>query len=144
MDKENYGIRNTATIDINKYNELLKKEEMLDYKFEMDGTIIKVVDGNHFKPSNYIVLSDDDAVHELGEIYNKLVDRTINEDIYDNLNKRHLSLEKELNNLEEDKKVLYNKIDGLENENTRLNNILTDLKNSTVKQFKRWRYIFGK
>jgi len=96
----------------------------------MDGTIIKVVDGNHFKPSNYIVLSDDDAVHELGEIYNKLVDRTINEDIYDNLNKRHLSLEKELNNLE--------------NENTRLNNILTDLKNSTVKQFKRWRYIFGK
>ncbi|MFW6247388.1 MAG: hypothetical protein ACOC22_04445 [bacterium] len=124
MYEENTGMKNTAIIDIDRYNQLLDKETALDSYYDDDFMVVKF--RNSYRGDvKYKVLTENDAIHEIGAIHNELVKNTV-----------------DIRNVE----LLKEDVEGLEKTIKKKNDVIIEQRNElikvhnmTIKEFKKWR-----
>ena len=124
MCKEDYGIKNTATIDIERYNFLLNKEKAFNEYFE-DDNVALIIEKDKWKNDEYRVITVDSAVKEIGAIHNKYVNNSVPQFRYDELVERYDDLAR----------VAEMRLETIEEQNI----ILSDLKAMSTREFKRWK-----
>lgn len=124
MSEESGGIKNTATIDIERYNFLLNKEKAFNEYFE-DDNVALIIEKDKWKNDEYRVITVDSAVKEIGAIHNKYVNNSVPQFRYDELEERYIEALR-VNNL---------RLETIEEQDM----ILSDLKAMSTREFKRWK-----
>lgn len=127
---DNNGLKNTATIDVKYYNELIEKKRLFDEYVDNKSIAFKE-SWNRFN-TDYKVLTNDETVKELGSIFNKKLENSIDVQMYDELKQDYKKLENEYNNLEEN-------YENLKDDYFKLEDVLSQFKNMSTKEFKEWR-----
>lgn len=124
MCKEDNGLKNTAIIDIDRYNFLLNKEKAFNEYFN-DDDVALIIEKDRWKDDEYRVISINATVKEIGGIHNKFVNNSVSERLYNELEKRCDELEDVAIKRKE-----Y--IDELKKQ-------IELIKNLSTKEFKKWK-----
>ncbi|MFW6242839.1 MAG: hypothetical protein ACOC2W_01640 [bacterium] len=127
---DNNGLKNTATIDVKYYNELIEKKRLFD-EYVDDKSIAFKESWNRFN-TDYKVLTNDETVKELGSIFNKRLENSIDVQMYDELKHDYYKLKNEYDDLEKECVSYSNKLKSYEKS-------FNVLKNMSTKKFKEWR-----
>lgn len=120
--------KNTATIDIDRYNQLLNKERALE-GYINDNLNVILFKRDHYSDAKYKVLSDDDAIQKLGAIHNNLVNDSVTKLKYEQVKNKYEQVKNNYENLQL-------RLEEIIKEQART---LNWFRNMTTKEFKRWK-----
>lgn len=120
MDK-----KNVAIIDIERYDDLVNAQNILNEFYNDEEELCISFKNKHGLLYNYKIITNDEMLEEIGEKYNDLMENSVHITEYKNL-------KKELENIQEELKDAYA-------ENRAYFETIQNLKRKSIKEFIKWK-----